>query len=216
MRSLWQTVWAIGLVGLTALPTLGQQQPPSRGSVRGGPNPLLILRHKPVQEELKLSEEQVEKIKEIMGKMRDKMLALIENGERDKVQPVIKELEKDLFQMLKADQAKRLKEVVLQVHGLWAMTTPDTAKELQLTEEQTKKLRDLQAETEKQMDKLYDGDIESRKEIQKKLAELHTGATDKGLQVLTEKQRVKWKEMAGEPFKGEIPRVRPSGLRKDK
>jgi Spy/CpxP family protein refolding chaperone len=198
---------AVGMVGLTAWAAAGQEGP-VRGSVRGGPT-MMMLRHPAVQEELKLSEEQRNKLKEVMMKMRDRTIELIENGERNKVQEVMKGGQKDLEKVLTAKQNKRLKEVILQVHGVWAMITPETAKELRLTEEQTKKLRAIQTESVKAMDKLSEGKAETRKELQKQLGELHTATTEKAVAVLTEKQRGQWKEMQGEPFKGEIHRVLP-------
>jgi Spy/CpxP family protein refolding chaperone len=201
-----------GLMALTALPAAGQQ-PPSRGPVRGGPNPLTMIRHKAALEELKLTKEQTEKLKDFMTEWRDKMLALVENGQRDKLPGVLKEQQEKLFKILTPEQVKRLKQVTLQVHGLWAMTTPEAAKELRLTDDQTKKLRALQSETEKQMNKLFEGGATTRTEAQKKVAELHAAANEKGLQVLTEEQRARWKGLLGEPFKGKIERNPPGGFR---
>ena len=147
-----------------------------------------------------------------MTGMRDKLLELVENGERDKVPALVKGQEKGLAKILTAGQYKRLQEVVLQVHGLWALTAPDTAKELKITPGQMKKLRGLQAETEKQMKNLPEG-AATRTEVQKKLAELHRAANDKGLLLLTDEQRARWKALTGEPFKREIRRVTPGGPR---
>jgi Spy/CpxP family protein refolding chaperone len=196
------------LLLLAAAPALGQR--PSLGPVRGGPSPGSMLRHKAVQEELKLSKEQRDKVKGVMTAVRDKMIELIENGEREKVAALLKEQEKGLTKVLTATQFARLKQVVLQVHGLWAMTVPDTAKDLKLTPGQVKQLRALQAETEKQMNKVFE-EAATRKEAQKRVAELHRAANDKGLALLTEGQRARWKAMIGEPFKGEIQRVPPGG-----
>src|SRR5262249_23095744 len=142
---------ALDLVALVAGAATGQPpQPLKGGPVRGGPNPVAMLRHAPVQDELKLTKEQREKVKDLMMGMRDKMITLVENGEREKVQALIAEQGKALAKILTAEQNKRLEQVILQVHGLWAMTMADTAKELQLTDEQKKKMGDLQAEAEKE------------------------------------------------------------------
>jgi Spy/CpxP family protein refolding chaperone len=208
-RAMWTTA---GVLLALAVPVVAQQ-PPNQGSVRGGPNPLLMLRHKAVQEELKLSTDQQTKVKDLMMVMRDKMIDLIENGQREKMPAVVQEHQKSLWKILTPQQGKRLKEVVLQVHGLWAMTVPENAGQLKLTAEQSMKLRDLQAETEKQMNKLSKkGEVDSRAELQKRMAELHTKATDQGLQLLTAEQRTTWKGLVGEPFKGEVPRVPPSSI----
>src|SRR5262249_22742979 len=153
------------------------------------------LRHAPVQDELKLTKEQREKVKDLMMGMRDKMITLVENGEREKVQALIAEQGKALAKILTAEQNKRLEQVILQVHGLWAMTMADTAKELQLTDEQKKKMGDLQAEAEKEMTKQFAGAAATRTEAQKKLSELHQSANEKGLALLTAEQKAKWKAL---------------------
>jgi Spy/CpxP family protein refolding chaperone len=200
------------VVLLAAAASLGQP-PDRRGPVRGGPTLVGMLRHKAVQDELKLTEGQREKVKDVMMGMRDKMLELIENGQKEKLPGVMKELEKGLRKALTAAQYKRLKQVILQVHGLWAMMVPETAKELKLTPAQEKKLLALRDEAEKEIGKLSDK-ATSRKELQKKLAELHRGANSKALAVLSEAQRGRWKEMIGEPFKGDVPRVLPGAGRR--
>lgn len=202
------TVLALATTGATSQ----EKQPrPGRGPVRGGPSAFGTIRQKSVMDELKLTGEQVDKLKEAMTEMRDQLLKFIEDGERAKAVALMKEREKGLFKILTPEQGKRLKEIVLQVHGVWAMTEPETAKALGITEEQQKKLRDLQEETEKQMNKLYSGGAASRTEAQKKTVELHNSANEKGLAVLTEEQRAKWKQMTGAPFKGEIRRGPPGG-----
>lgn len=196
-----------------ALPLALAQQPEGRGPVRGGPSAFATLRQKTAMLELKLSEKQVEKIKETMMVNRDKILDAIEKGDRAKAAAATRERDKVLFEVLTPEQGKRLRELVLQVHGLWAMTEPDTAKELQLTEEQKTKLQHLQRETEARMAKLFKGEAATRTEAQKKLAEFHTTANEKGLELLTAEQRAKWKSLSGAPFKGEIQRVPPGGGR---
>jgi Spy/CpxP family protein refolding chaperone len=181
-------------------------QLPNQGPVRGGPNPFAMIRQKSVQDELKMSKEQQGKLKEVMTGIRDQLLELIENGEREKARALIKKHEKDILTVLTSEQVKRLKEIILQVHGIWAMTVPETAKELQITAEQKEKILALQTETEKQMKKIFEGEAASRKEAQQKMAELHKSANDKALLLFTDAQKAKWKEMAGEPFKGEIRR----------
>ena len=204
-------------VGLAAGFGLAQQPkgggPEGRGPVRGGPSAFATLRQKAVMQELRLSEEQVGKIKEAMMAQRDRLLEFIEKGERDKAAALTRERDKTLLKVLTPAQARRLRELVLQVHGLWAMTEPDTVKELKLTEEQTQRLRQLQKETEGRMAKLFEGEAATRTEAQKKLAEYHVAANEKGLTFLTEAQRATWKELSGAPFKGEILRVPPGGGR---
>jgi hypothetical protein len=201
--------WVGGFVVAAVLPPLDEPSQ-SPGLIRFGHKPVLMLRFKAVQEELKLTPEQVQKHQKLLTGMRDQMLTLIENGERKKARSVVDEQEKGLRDILTPGQRKRLQQVYLQVQGLWAMTEADTAKALQLTPEQVKNLRELQAAIEKEIEKSV-GQAGTRSAVQKKLAEHHAAANDKGLLLLTAAQRDKWKEMTGEPFKGEIPRIAPKG-----
>jgi Spy/CpxP family protein refolding chaperone len=210
MRPLSFVLCAAALAALAAAPPAPQAptKGPGRGPVRGGPNAVTMLRHKAVQEELKLTNDQREKVKGLMTGMRDKLLDLIESGARDKVAGVVKEQEKGLAKVLTARQLARLRQVVLQAHGVWALTAPDTAKELKITPEQAKKLRVLQDETYKEMSKVSES-AKTRTEAQKRLAELHRAANDKGLRLLSAEQRARYKALSGEPFKGEIQRALP-------
>jgi len=209
MPSIGLLSWASGFVVAAVLPALGEPSP-NPGLIRFGHKQVLMLRFKAVQEELKLTPEQVQKHQKLLTGMRDQMLALMENGERKKVGAVLDEQEKGLRDILTPGQRKRLQQVYLQVQGLWAMTEADTAKALQLSPEQVKNLRELQAAMEQEITKSI-GQAGTRSAVQKKLGEHHAAANNKGLLLLTATQKDKWKEMIGEPFTGEIPRVPPKG-----
>jgi hypothetical protein len=195
------------------LPSAAQQpQQPVRAPIRGAQSRIMMLRHKAVQDELKLSDDQKKKVMEVFMKTRDKMLELVENGQRDKMQALLKEREKDFTAILTPEQTKRLKQVHLQLLGVWALADPEIAKEFQVTEEQGKKLQELQQKTQKEMDEILEGKgAATRTEAQQKAVELHNSANEKGLQILSAEQRDKWKETIGEPFKGEIPRIPLTG-----
>jgi hypothetical protein len=206
MRTIFLSVVA---AAYAATPTSAQQQR-TGAPIRGAQSRIVMLRHPAIQDELKLSDEQKKKVLDAFMKMRDQMLELIENGEREKVQTVLKEREKDFGQILTPEQTKRLKQVYVQVLGLWALTDAEVMKEIRLTQEQQKKVQDLQQETEKEMNQLFgDKGAATRSEAQKKAAELHKSGNDKGLALLSAEQQAKWKEIIGEPFKGEIPRIPP-------
>jgi Spy/CpxP family protein refolding chaperone len=193
-------------------PADAPQPPRTRAPIRGGGSQFMMLRHAEIQKELKLTDEQKEKLKEVMHGLRDKMIDLIENNERAKVFALVQEQNKNLDKLLTPEQLKRFKQVFLQVQGLWALTDPGVVKDLKITDEQKEKLFKLQEERTKDMRKLFDGgQASSRKEAQAKLAEMHKAATAEGLRLLTAEQQAKWKEMAGPPFKGTIQRVPPMG-----
>jgi Spy/CpxP family protein refolding chaperone len=217
MRRFHHLILMLCLILLMASPAGAQKpsdalQPPrGRGPIRGGASQFMFLRHPEIQKELQFTDAQKEKLKEIMHGLRDKMIDLVENNQRDKVFALVQEQTKNLDKLLTPEQLKRLKQVFLQVQGLWALTDPGIVKELKITDEQKEKLVKLQEESTKAMKKLFEGEASSRKEAQAKLAELHKEANAKGLRLLTAEQQTKWKEMAGPPFKGEIRRVLPTG-----
>jgi len=95
---------------------------------RGGPRMMLFLLNNPqVQQELKLTEEQRDKVSALGEQLREKFRGLgqelrgLSPEEREKrVQAVNEEVEKELAKVLKKEQLQRLKQIALQVEGLAA------------------------------------------------------------------------------------------------
>lgn len=202
------------LAALAVLPALAQQppkQPPGsvggfgfgRGAVSG-----MLLMNKSVQEDLKLTEDQIKKITEV-GEQQKKAMADLQNVEGadrfKKLMELAGTSEKSYSTILKPEQAKRLKQITLQTQGLNTLAfNEELIKELSITAEQREKLQGIQMESFKQTAGLRDS-ATTREEMMKKTAEI-TKATQEKLQaVLTAEQKTKWKEMTGEPFKGDLP-----------
>jgi hypothetical protein len=204
-QSAWvlAAVLAVGLVRPAAA-----QERPRPGAGQGGRSPVLMLAaQKSVQEELKLSDEQVKQVAKILGTMKEKAADLTETDPKErmkKAMEMFQEAEKGVFAVLKPEQAKRLRQIALQQQHLTrAVESPEVAKELQLSEEQVMQARAIREGAAKAMSKLSE-DVKSRDELREKTAELAKATEEKLLRVLTEAQKTKWKEMLGEPFKGEI------------
>lgn len=104
-----------------------------------------------------------------------------------------------LAKLLSADQMGRLKQIQIQAQGATALTTnPEVAQALNLSEEQRRKLNDLQAEfARRQRDLFTSGDPQERFA---KLRELNRERDAKLLEVLTDEQKQKFTALKGDPF----------------
>src|SRR5262249_22110823 len=160
-----------------------------------------------------LSDEQSKKVEELSGKMREKFQELfgLEGEERGrKMQELMKENEKAVSEILKPEQMKRLKQVSYQLAGGGGFTDPEVVKALQITDAQKAEIQKINQATAEQMRDLFQGgppDDEARKKIQ----EMRKAATEKIVNLLTAEQKTQWKELQGEPFKGEIRFGPPRG-----
>jgi Spy/CpxP family protein refolding chaperone len=128
-------------------------------------------------------------------------------------------------EILTAPQRKRLQEISLQQRGGNALSDPDIAEKLELTDEQKKRIQDIQTEAIKELsdlglkemqglmelgpnpfdfgkalDKMRQGQ-KTMEKMRKKSEEVSKAMSDKCLAVLTTEQKGTWKEMTGKPFK---------------
>lgn len=105
-----------------------------------------------------------------------------------------------LQKLLSADQMARLKQIQLQAQGALALTTNDeVVRELQLTEEQRRKLTEVQNEyLRRQRDLFTDGGDPQQRFA--RIRDLNRERDDKLLAVLTDAQKQKFNAMKGEPF----------------
>jgi hypothetical protein len=174
----------------------------------GGVVPLRLLRHKSVQDELKFTPEQVKKLEVESKKMRDRIVKDIEEGKRDS-KKMFQESEKVVAAVVTLEQGKRLKQITLQLQGAGAFANSVLANEMELTEEQRKKLKELHEQTTKQVQKLFDGGAETRQDVRKKMTEINNQEQESILKLLTGEQQTKWKAKIGVVFKGEIRRGSP-------
>jgi hypothetical protein len=214
MNRLSKFVLTVAVVAFIAAPVCAQQQRRGGGGGRGagagmgpgGMSQLGLLAQKSVQEELKLTPDQVEKVTEAQRKQqgaRQGFADLSPEERTKKIQEMAKETDKLVADMLKPDQAKRLKQIQLQQQGAMAFNNPEVAKALNFTAEQKQKLKDIQDMVAKERAALRQGGGD-RQEAAKKIADLTKKTNTEALALLTADQKAKWKEMTGEPFKGEI------------
>jgi hypothetical protein len=175
-----------------------------------GPH-FIVFREK-VLEELKVTDDQREKLMQLLlerimetgpfldslageGPDREKKLEEHRKNAREK-------LDRDLKPVLRPDQKDRLRQVVLQQEGGFALGREDVRKELKVTQEQMMKFvtitRDLQAGVQRLIKEAQAGG--NAEEIRPKVERLRKEHAEELVGVLTDAQKKQWKEMLGPPF----------------
>ncbi len=134
------------------------------------------LRRGDVQTDLKLTDDQKSKLtaaqEDMQGKMRDAFTSGGGGGDPEAMQATMKKLMDDLVTSIKAiitpDQQKRLDEINIQLQGGAILADTDMQKTLNLTADQLKQIKDLQAKQDEAnaslMEKVQNGDID-RQEV---------------------------------------------------
>jgi Spy/CpxP family protein refolding chaperone len=149
---LWATVAALVIVALVSQGSMAQREGRrdrgDRGG-RGGPGgPVSMARLATidkVQDTLKLTDEQKDKIKKINEAAREEMGKMFRSGERpdfDKIRKMSEHTSAKLNEVLDDAQQKRLMGILIQVNPAGAINDPAVAKELSITDEQKTKLRE--------------------------------------------------------------------------
>lgn len=204
-------------LGLVLLPTVVLAQPP--GPPKGpppGPPPLhILLTQKSVQDDLKLTQQQIAKIYEQMQRDMQQMKQFKPPPEqfKEKMPEQFKEKDKKLVALLQPQQQKRLKQITLQLQIPRVFTDPAVAEELKLDDDQQQQMRTIMDASTVDQKKLFESKPQPAV-MQKKMAELKKKATEKTLAVLTSEQQNTWAQMIGAPFKGQIqmPMFPPKGF----
>jgi Spy/CpxP family protein refolding chaperone len=205
MRSTVKAILTASLVLGMAGFALAQRQGPGGF---GGPG--FLLMNPGVQKELKLSDDQVSKLKDAMGKVREDHKEDFEKireaspEERQKVMRAVgEETRKAIAGILDAKQMKRLKQIEWQVGGTRALEDPEVQKELKLSDEQKKKLKTIFEDSNKQIRELFQGG--NREGAREQFQKLRKDTDEKTNAVLTDEQKKTFKEMKGEPFELQRP-----------
>jgi hypothetical protein len=166
---------------------------------------LLLLRQKSVQKELELGADVIRKIMEFTATQSEAARKTVDLGEaarKEAFEKLARQNDQFLTDTLTAKQSKRLDQITMQFTALHQLTKPEMVKELKLSNEQVKKLMDLQTEARKALVELLQAPPGAGKS--EKLAKLREETRTKILALLTDEQKAKVREMAGPPFEGEI------------
>ena len=201
---------------------VGAQPGGGFGGFNFGPAQLVMA--KAVQEDLKMTDEQVEKVKTWSKEFNDKV------GEdrkakfadfKDKTKEEQAEMRaaftaetnkaafKALDGVLKPEQVKRLKQIQVQASGMNAYTNPDVVAALKLTDSQKSTIKGVSADYDKDRAEVMKGigggkgkqpDPEKFADALKKGDKLRKEAMAKVEETLTDDQKKAWKELTGEAF----------------
>ena len=202
-------VLAFLVLGLVVASSQAQPQRGGRGGGGGQgmlANPVMLLGQASVQKELNITAEQKQQLQEAAAKLRQApppdFSNLSPSDRAEKMQEMAREGERTAAKILHRDQMKRLKEISLQFRGASAFNDPEIAKALDLTDEQKEKIKTTVSEARGQRPQVAPGG--DPQAARKHFEEMRKANLDKVMNVLTADQKTKWKDMTGEPFKGEI------------
>jgi Spy/CpxP family protein refolding chaperone len=212
MQTLFQSVFVLVLAALLTVPALAQ--PPGALPVPPPIDFVGALMTKSVQEELKLTAEQVNDVSAAVRKVREKYqdnlakLRTLEPKEQAELLAIVDdETRKAAAEILKPEQAKRLNQIELQIQGLYALRSEEVAKDLKLTDDQKDKIKGVVAKYQKDCAALAkefpEGISVDTKALHAYLQKVHTlakSALADMEKVLNDDQCRKWQELTGAPF----------------
>ncbi len=179
-----------------------------------------LLTSKAVQEELRLSGEQLQKagqvLRDVGGKYKDSFADLkkLPMGERlTKYNQLIDEMNTETFKGLKdildAKQMERLRQLDRREQGPRIFRDPDILKELKLTDEQRAKLTKISLDGFKEIGEIVKANADKREEAAKKVAAVQRKTLDEIIGLFTDDQKKVWQKLIGEPPTGEEKRPEP-------
>ena len=185
------------------------------GFGRGGMNPVNMLnRNEQLQKELKITDEQKEKIKTISDEARNAgggfqgFQDLTDEERLKRMEEMRKrgeETAKKIEAVLTPEQVQRLKGIKIWMQGTAALTDPEIVKELKLSDEAVKQLKTIAEESSKKRREAFTGldresSSEDRKKATDKAALIRKDADEEALQVLTAEQKTALDKLKGEKF----------------
>jgi hypothetical protein len=198
-------------------------------SLRGG-NKAELLQNDSVQRELKLTAEQMEKLKALAKDFETRHKDEIARLTRDKKdvaaflklrQAAMEHFSTELPKVLTEEQLKRLDQIEMQLHGVQGLMRVDVQSDLKLTDTQRKAILEVLENLKKDAQTTMDSakaSSDKKEEVGRRITQLHKLATEKAFNLLTEEQKKAWTGLVGEPFelKAKVPAGKSSGGDKDR
>jgi len=205
LKGTWILYLALGLTSTAWGQGQGQQPLIQQPSILGP-----VLSHPDVQKELKLNDEQISKLKDVLNKVMEKYrddftkLPRMSLEEQQKtMKALMEDSHKAIAGVLDAKQWKRLKQIEWQMAGVNALQDPELQKELKLSEEQKKKLDDIFNDTSKKLQQM----LQNRETSQEKYQAVFKDLEEKANGVLNEQQQKNLKELKGPLFHFSLPKT---------
>lgn len=197
-----------------------------------------LLANKTIQDELKMTEAEIDKVRNWTKEFRDKATQIKKDkgidfsgkGLGSFTQAMSKDQEKwaaanseirkvsykELVDILRKAQIERLKQIDFQRMGVSAFRDDEVITSLKLTEAQIAVFKKLDEGMEKDTMDLVNDALKSKQGVEKiqelpmKTNKLRKDYYDKAIATLTDDQSKKWKEMIGKPFDLEKLRSHPT------
>jgi hypothetical protein len=157
------------------------------------PNPQALLRNASVKKELRLTEDQTNKVDDAVW-----------DG---------------LSKVLDPEQLKRLKQIDLQQRDYMAFADPSLQKTLKLTNDQKESIKIILADADKELAGILDGvkgaltggfakgGLQALTSIPEKAASIRKDTRERCTDVLNLEQKRMWMEMVGEDFRLDLPKI---------
>jgi hypothetical protein len=172
----------------------------------------LVFRDK-VQKELKLSDEQKKKLEKRLQDMGQGAMQFFQNlqaaepDERQKVHHAYVEKAREqltafLEGALTEEQFQRLRQVMLQREGLFALGHPEVMKVLEITDKQRQQFVEVMHEMQKKMEPVVKEAQKGGKpeEVGPKLMKIREAHVSRIEALLSDAQKTQWKKMLGKPL----------------
>jgi hypothetical protein len=209
-------------VALT-VPTYAQRVSEKEPAQEQGLDAAMLLTNQGVRKEIKLTEPQWDKVRAIVKGVHEKYQANLIKAKKDKNEKKFVQLIQDstretadkvgkaLPDILRSEQLKRLKQIEIQVNGLFALNKPDVQKQLKLSDTQKSRLKSIGDGLKQDVGEVFKAasktKAKSAEEASRQAAEsgrtvqrLSDEAFKKALAVLTESQKKTWKDLTGPKF----------------
>lgn len=227
----------VALAAIVGLAAVAAAQPPGGGmrgpGMMGGLGGAMLLQSPQVQQELKLTDDQKTKLRQMGERVRNEITermaelqGLSEDERRTKADDFRKQADKiaeavrkEAAGILQPEQIKRWKQIELQQQGASALLRPEIAEAIGLSDEQKQSIKKITDESQAKLQgmfaKMRDRDNppseEERSQMREQSQKLRQEGEANAMAVLKPEQKDKLKEMMGTPFK--LDRSRFEGRR---
>ncbi|HZT40987.1 MAG TPA: hypothetical protein VFA07_02300 [Chthonomonadaceae bacterium] len=184
------------------------------GRGRGGG--LMLLDNKSVQEELHMTQPQIDKAQAKSQELREQMRQMFQQGQqggqpnpeamRANFQKMQQAQEQAVADILDSRQLHRFRQIELQQMGPGALMRKDVQDALHLTASQRQSIDSIRTDAENQMRNSMQGvdprnmSQEERQQMRQRFQSMQKATGEKMAAVLTGEQRAHWKQMLGTPF----------------
>lgn len=175
-----------------------------------------VVKRRDVQKELRLTPEQVQKLRDVDERTRRmkeadfaQLAELDPKARDDKRREIVRSTNKletdEVKKILTETQLHRLMEVTYQIAYVQAFQADGVIDALQITPEQKDRIRNIMRETIFDMRQMFQSTDEELGASREQAEKLRDKAMEDVLVVLTADQRAKWKKLQGEPFDIKMP-----------